>query len=89
MVFGPRLPAVGQIRDLINKISSSIADASANVRDGSTLMIRGFGTAGIPHKLTEGPLAHCAKDLTIIIYNSNVGNGEHGMAALLKAGRVR
>jgi 3-oxoadipate CoA-transferase alpha subunit len=57
------------------------------VKDGSTVMIGGFGTAGIPNELIDGLIAQGAKDLVIV--NNNAGNGESGLAALLKAGQVR
>ena len=72
---------------MINKIAPSIDAALADVADGATVMIGGFGTAGIPLELIDGLMRQGAKDLTII--NNNAGNGDHGMAALLKAGRVR
>ena len=72
---------------MINKIAPSIAAALADVKDGSTVMIGGFGTAGIPNELIDGLIAQGAKDLVIV--NNNAGNGESGLAALLKAGRVR
>jgi 3-oxoadipate CoA-transferase, alpha subunit len=72
---------------LIDKISASIAEALAPVRDGSTVLIGGFGTAGIPEALIDGLIAHGARDLTVV--NNNAGNGETGLAALLKTGRVR
>ena len=72
---------------MINKIASSIAEALAGVKDGSTVMIGGFGTAGIPNELIDGLIAQGAKDLVIV--NNNAGNAESGLAALLKAGRVR
>ena len=72
---------------MINKISPSVAAALADVPDGATMMIGGFGTAGIPNHLIEGLIAHGAKDLTIV--NNNAGNGDTGLAALLKTGRVR
>src|SRR5690242_1713614 len=72
---------------MINKIARSIADALADVKDGSTILIGGFGTAGIPNELIDGLIAQGAKDLTIV--NNNAGNGETGLAALLKARRVR
>jgi 3-oxoadipate CoA-transferase alpha subunit len=50
-------------------------------------MIGGFGTAGIPTELIEGLIEQGARDLTLV--NNNAGNGEQGMAALLKTGRVR
>ena len=72
---------------MINKIASSIAEALADTADGSTVMIGGFGTAGIPTELIEGLIEQGARDLTLV--NNNAGNGEQGMAALLKTGRVR
>jgi 3-oxoadipate CoA-transferase alpha subunit len=49
-------------------------------------MVGGFGTAGMPSELVDGVIASGARDLTII--SNNAGNGEIGLAALLKAGRV-
>jgi 3-oxoadipate CoA-transferase alpha subunit len=72
---------------MINKIAASIAEALQDVHDGATVLIGGFGTAGIPAELIDGLIAQGAKDLTVV--NNNAGNGDHGLAALLKAGRVR
>ena len=72
---------------MIDKIAASIADALSGVKDGSTVLIGGFGTSGIPGELIDGLIAQGAKDLTVV--NNNAGNGDHGLAALLKAGRVR
>jgi 3-oxoadipate CoA-transferase alpha subunit len=72
---------------MINKIASSIAEALADTADGSTVMIGGFGTAGIPTELIDGLIEQGARDLTLV--NNNAGNGDQGMAALLKTGRVR
>ena len=72
---------------MINKIVASVADALADVKDGATVMTGGFGGAGMPNELIDGLIAQGAKDL--IIVNNNAGNGETGLAALLKAGRVR
>ena len=72
---------------MINKIAASIADALADVKDGATVLMGGFGTAGIPNELIDGLIVQGAKDLTVV--NNNAGNGEVGLAALLKAGRVR
>jgi 3-oxoadipate CoA-transferase alpha subunit len=72
---------------MIDKIAASVADALAGVKDGSTVLIGGFGTAGIPIELIEGLIAQGAKDLTVV--NNNAGNGDTGLAALLKTGRVR
>ncbi len=72
---------------MINKIARSIAEAMADTKDGATVLIGGFGTAGIPNELIDGLIAQGAKDLTVV--NNNAGNGEMGLAALLKAGRVR
>jgi 3-oxoadipate CoA-transferase alpha subunit len=72
---------------MIDKIAASVAEALAKVQDGATVMIGGFGTAGIPNELIEGLIVQGAKDLTVV--NNNAGNGEEGLAALLKTGRVR
>jgi 3-oxoadipate CoA-transferase alpha subunit len=72
---------------MIDKLVTSVADALAGVRDGSTVMIGGFGGAGQPTELIDGLIAQGARDLVVV--NNNAGNGETGLAALLKAGRVR
>ena len=72
---------------MINKIAQSISDALADVKDGATILIGGFGSAGIPNELIDGLIAQGAKDL--IVVNNNAGNAESGLAALMKAGRVR
>jgi 3-oxoadipate CoA-transferase alpha subunit len=72
---------------MIDKIAPSIAEAMSGIQDGATVLIGGFGTAGIPLELIDGLIAQGAKDLTVV--NNNAGNGETGLAALLKAGRVR
>ena len=72
---------------MINKIVDSVAEALKDVKDGSTVLIGGFGTSGIPDALIDGLIEQGAKDLTVV--NNNAGNGDHGLAALLKTGRVR
>lgn len=72
---------------MINKSVASLEEAVAGIFDGATIMIGGFGTAGQPTYLIDALIAQGAKNLTII--NNNAGNGEVGLAALLKAGRVR
>ncbi len=72
---------------MINKISASVEEALAPIRDGATVMIGGFGGAGQPAELIDGLIAHGAKELVIV--NNNAGNGETGLAALLKSGQVR
>ena len=72
---------------MINKLADSVAQALEGVQDGATVLIGGFGTAGIPGELIDGLIAQGARDLTVV--NNNAGNGEQGLAALLKAGRVR
>jgi len=72
---------------MINKIAPSIAEAMSGIQDGATILIGGFGTAGIPNELIEGLIEQGARDLTVV--NNNAGNGDTGLAALLKAGRVR
>jgi 3-oxoadipate CoA-transferase, alpha subunit len=72
---------------VIDKTASSCREAVAEIFDGARIMIGGFGTAGMPEELIEALIAQGAGDLTII--NNNAGNGETGLAALLKSGRVR
>ena len=72
---------------MIDKIAASVAQALQRVPDGATVMIGGFGTAGIPNELIAGLIEQGARDLTVV--NNNAGNGDEGLAALLKAGRVR
>ena len=72
---------------MINKIVNSVANALAGVEDGATVLMGGFGGAGQPNELVEGLIAQGAKDLTIVA--NNAGNGDSGLAALMKAGRVR
>ncbi len=72
---------------MINKVQDSAAQALRDVADGATLMIGGFGTAGLPDELIEALLEQGARELTVV--NNNAGNGDTGLAALLGAGRVR
>lgn len=72
---------------MINKISGSVETAIGKIFDGATIMIGGFGNAGQPAELIDALIEHGATDLTII--NNNAGNGEIGLAALLKAKRVK
>ncbi|MBI2768959.1 MAG: 3-oxoacid CoA-transferase subunit A [Burkholderiales bacterium] len=72
---------------MIDKITASVAEALAGTPDGATVFIGGFGTAGIPNELIDGLIKQGAKDLVVV--NNNAGNGNTGLAALLKTGRVR
>src|SRR5207247_3707761 len=72
---------------MVNKLFASPEAALADIPDGSTIMIGGFGNAGMPAELIDALIAQGARELTIV--NNNAGNAEFGVAALLKAGRVR
>ena len=72
---------------MINKVVASAARAVTDIQDGATVMIGGFGTAGMPSELIDALIAKGSKDLTIV--NNNAGNGETGLAALLKARQVK
>jgi 3-oxoadipate CoA-transferase, alpha subunit len=72
---------------MINKIVGRTADAFAGLKDGATIMIGGFGGSGIPHQLIDCLVEQEARDLVIV--TNNAGSGETGIAALLKARRVR
>jgi 3-oxoadipate CoA-transferase alpha subunit len=68
-------------------ICDSAAEAVAGIADGSTVLIGGFGMAGMPVELVEALIGQGAKDLTVV--SNNAGNGDTGLAALLAEGRVR
>ena len=72
---------------MIDKSVASMSEAVAGLRDGASIMISGFGEAGVPHELIEAVIAQGASDLTII--SNNAGTGEAGIAALIREGRVR
>lgn len=72
---------------MIDKTYESLERAVADVHDGATVMIGGFGNAGMPSALIDALIAQGARDLTIV--NNNAGNGDTGLAALLAAKRVR
>ena len=72
---------------MIDKILASVQAAVADVRDGATVMIGGFGTAGLPNELVDALIEQGARELTIV--NNNAGNGDTGLAALLAKKRVR
>ncbi|MFI7009064.1 3-oxoacid CoA-transferase subunit A [Streptomyces sp. NPDC050145] len=61
--------------------------AVAGIEDGSTVLVGGFGLAGMPFALIDALIRQGARDLTVVA--NNAGNGDVGLAALLKAGRVR
>lgn len=71
---------------MINKHVKGPAEAVADIRDGATVMIGGFGEAGSPIELIHALIDHGARGLTVI--SNNTGSGEVGLAALLKAERV-
>ena len=72
---------------MINKVCESIAAAVADIRDGDTVMIGGFGSSGIPLQLIEALRLHGARDLTVI--SNNAGVAEEGIASLLRDRLVR
>ncbi|CAN7458167.1 3-oxoacid CoA-transferase subunit A [Duganella sp. Dugasp56] len=72
---------------MIDKTFASLEHAVADIHDGATVMIGGFGNAGMPSALIDALIAQGARELTIV--NNNAGNGETGLAALIKARRVR
>jgi len=72
---------------MIDKIVRSVAEALAGVRDGSTILIGGFGSVGQPDALIEGLVEQGAADLTCVA--NNAGAGRVGLARLMELGRVR
>jgi len=71
---------------MIDKRVVSAESAVADIPDGATVMIGGFGEAGSPIELIHALIDQGATDLTVV--NNNTGSGEVGLAALIKAGRV-
>jgi 3-oxoadipate CoA-transferase alpha subunit len=72
---------------MIDKRLASVREAVADVFDGATVMIGGFGEAGSPIELIHALIDQGAKDLVVV--SNNTGTGLVGLAALLRAGRVR
>ena len=71
---------------MIDTRVASVAEAVADVPDGATVMIGGFGEAGSPIELIHALIDQGASGLTVI--SNNCGSGEVGLAALIKARRV-
>lgn len=72
---------------MINKIVNSLTDALAGVKDGSTILIGGFGSVGQPDALIEALIEQGASGLTCVA--NNAGTGHSGLARLMELGRVR
>ena len=68
-------------------ICESVLDAVAGIPDGATILVGGFGAAGQPVALIEALLEGGARELTVV--SNNAGGGDHGLAALIRDGRVR
>ena len=73
-------------KKMINKLGENCAVAVADIHDGATVMIGGFGEAGSPIELIHALIDHGAKNLTVI--NNNTGSGRVGLAALIENGQV-
>ena len=80
---GPGEPGGERMTEVLTDVDAAVAD----ITDGATVLIGGFGTAGQPVELIDALLRSGVRDLTVV--NNNAGNGDHGLAALLKAGSVR
>ena len=72
---------------MIDKTVPTLGAAVAGIADGSTVMVGGFATSGVPLALIDALLAHGARELTIV--SNHAGSGDTGLAALIAAGRVR
>jgi 3-oxoadipate CoA-transferase, alpha subunit len=72
---------------MINKIVQTMAEAMAGIRDGSVVLLGGFGSIGQPNALIDGLIEHGAKELTVV--SNNAGVGRIGLARLLELGCVR
>nr|WP_213694968.1 3-oxoacid CoA-transferase subunit A [Acinetobacter baumannii] len=82
---------------MIDKSKSSLSEVLSQIKDGATILIGGFGTAGQPAELIDGLIDLGVKDLTIVSNNAGngdyglakLGNGDYGLAKLLKAGSIK
>jgi 3-oxoadipate CoA-transferase alpha subunit len=87
----PRTPNNNAARrgffDVIDKRVKTTADAVAGIRDGSTVLVAGFGAVGVADNLLDALHEQGARELTIVANNS--GNGDYGLARLINSGRVR
>lgn len=72
---------------MIQKVSSSVTEVIQDVADGSTILISGFGGAGLPIYLLDALVEQGAKELTLV--SNNAGNHGVGIAKLIGAGRVK
>src|SRR5690606_24514106 len=72
---------------MLDKTIGSLEEAVADVHDGATLLIGGFGASGVPTQLVCALLDQGARDLVVV--NNNAGNGPVGLSQLVEAGRVR
>jgi 3-oxoadipate CoA-transferase, alpha subunit len=71
----------------VTQVCESADEAVVGIEDGSTVLIGGFGLAGMPVELIDALIRQGATDLTVV--SNNAGNGDSGLAALLARGRVR
>lgn len=72
---------------MIDKSAATLTEALSQIHDGATILIGGFGTAGQPAELIDGLIELGRKNLTIV--SNNAGNGDYGLAKLLKTGAVK
>ena len=72
---------------MIDKTSQSLSQIMSQIKDGSTILIGGFGPAGQPAELIDALIDCNVKNLTIV--SNNAGNGDYGLARLLKTGAVK
>nr|WP_202388264.1 3-oxoacid CoA-transferase subunit A [Nocardioides flavescens] len=84
---GPRRRAGERRGGRVTTLCADPDEAVAEVRDGSTVLVGGFGMAGMPVQLIDALIRQGATDLTVV--SNNAGNGDTGLAALLAQGRVR
>ncbi|MFC4501595.1 MULTISPECIES: 3-oxoacid CoA-transferase subunit A [Streptomyces] len=69
------------------QVCADADEAVTGIRDGSTVLVGGFGMAGMPVELIDALIRQGATELTVV--SNNAGNGDTGLAALLAKGRVR
>src|SRR5262249_9777402 len=71
----------------MNKVYASVEAAVADIPDGATIMVGGFGSAGVPEALVRAPAAHPVRDLVLV--SNGTGEGESGLVHLIRNRQVR
>ncbi len=70
-----------------NKVITSVEEVAANIQDGATIIVGGFGLCGIPEKMILALRDKGTKDLTIV--SNNCGVDDWGLGLLLANKQIK